>query len=516
MFTIRNVIFYFFLLSIIAESVSGQVSSDSLVRFSDLKFHSEFEKEALSNFVKNRVDTFNFFLAIDEDMSGCEAEKIKGSYQGIFDDLEGKKIVNKKINRKIKLAYASVHSRFMKRYNENEYFPVIFQKGTYNCVSASMLFTMIFDRLDIPYKVMASSDHVYLVANPGSNSVVIETTNPGFEKAIFTGEFKQQYVSYLRNSKLISENELRNKSVEEIFEENFKEVREAEFINLPGIQYYNKALIKLQDNNVEDALELSQKAYFFFPENQVKTLLYTALLYHLEKCSFEKVSDIDYLAQLARFENTQVDAVVAIFSNIIVHHLQYTDREAFCDSLYHRLISQITDKKAIEEIGFNYNMQMSYRYQFSDKVEKYVKRALDIKGNYHDANIILGNYLNRKLNTLTDPYVLLDTLDRYDEIYNYEMITPMLTERRSMAYLDIAREMFRQKKMTSGDEYLKKFEAVCLAPVTNQLLVDMIERIYRVVALYYFSGGNKSKAQSYVNRGLKFVPGSDLLKYTVY
>jgi len=51
-----------------------------------------------------------------------------------------------------------------------------------------MLYALVYDRISIPYKVMASSNHVYLVANPGPKSIVIETTNPGLEKAIFTGE----------------------------------------------------------------------------------------------------------------------------------------------------------------------------------------------------------------------------------------------------------------------------------------------------------------------------------------
>jgi len=126
----------------------------------------------------------------------------------------------------------------------------MFQSGTYNCVSASMLYAMVFDELGVPYKVKASSNHIYLIADPGTNSVVIETTNPNFEKTIFTGEFKQQYVNYLRSSKLINEDDYKNKSVEEIFEEKYKEVREAEFYNLAGFQYYNKALTMFQNNDI--------------------------------------------------------------------------------------------------------------------------------------------------------------------------------------------------------------------------------------------------------------------------
>ena len=489
---------------------------DSLIRFSDLRFHSDFEKKAIESFVFHKRDTFNLFLAIDEKMTQEEADWRKEIYLSVFSDLESKKIQTKKINKKIKLTYSEVHSRFLKKYNDNDYFPVVFQTGTYNCVSASMLYALIFDKLDIPYVVKASSSHVYLVANPGSNSIVIETTNPGLEQKIFTGEFKQQYVNYLRTSKLISESEYKNKSTEEIFEEKFKEVRDAEFINLPGFQYYNKAFSKLQNNETEEALSLFQKAYFFYPDYQVKTLLFTSLLFHIEKCNFDMVSDIDYLAQLSRFENIDMKAVIGIFNNIIHNHLQYTDKEAFCDSLNARLVSQITDINLINEINFAYNLQMSYRYQNSDKIEKYISKAIAIKGNHHDTKVMMENYLRRKLFSITNSDILLDTIHQLEKRYSHEIIDPILLEHKLRAYLQKANDSFSRRRITEGNNYLFEFEKYCELPVNSQMLSSMIENAYRAAAVYYFYEGYKSKAKTYVNRGLKYVPNSRLLESVFY
>lgn len=496
--------------------IVAQNQPDSLIRFSDLKYHSEFEKKALFNFVKYSTDTFNLFLAIDEKMTNEEAKRDYDTYMKVFEELNEKNIETKNLTKKIKISYSSVHSRFLQKYNDNEYFPVIFQTGTYNCVSASMLYALVFDQLNIPYKVMASSNHVYLIGSPGSNSVVIETTNPSFEKAIFNGDFQQQYVDYLRSSKLISENEYKNKSVAEIFEEKFNEVKAAEFHNLPGFQYYNKALAKFKNNEIESALILSQKAYFFYPDNQVKTLLHTSLLFYIEKCNFEKVSDIDLLAQLSKFEDTDLSTVIGIFNNIINHHLQYTNKEIFCDSLCQRLISKMSDKKSIEEISFAYNLQMSYRYQNTDKVENYVAKALEIKGNHQDANIILGNYLQRKLYSITNSNSRLDTINQLQKKYNYEMIKPLLLENKLIAYLLIASELFEEKKITAGDKYLLEFENNCNLPIKNQMLNTLIENTYRTAAVYYFYKGNKANAKNYINRGLKYVPNSRLLESGVY
>ncbi|MDD2797950.1 MAG: hypothetical protein PHV20_05095 [Bacteroidales bacterium] len=490
----------------------AQNPTDSLIRFSDLKYHSDFEKEALSNFVSHGKDTFNLFLAIDEKMTAEEAQQDKTTFSSIFDELNRKKIESRSINKKIKLSYSDVHSRFLQKYNENEYFPVMFQSGTYNCVSASMLYAMVFDRLKIPYKVMASSNHVYLIGNPGSNSIVIETTNPSFEKAIFNGDFQQQYVNYLRSSKMISELEYKNKSVEEIFEEKFNEVKSAEFHNLPGFQYYNKALTKYQKNEIESAFILCQKAYFFYPDNQVKILLHTTLLYYIDKCNFDKVTDIDLVALVSKFEDADLNATTAIFNNIINHHLQYTNKENFCDSLYQRLISRLTNKKTIDEISFSYNMQMSYRYQNTDKVEKYVANALSIKGNHQDANLIMKSFLQRKLYSITNSNARIDTINQLQKKYNYDMINPILSDNKLIAYLLIASESINSKKIAKGEKYLLDFEKNCSLPLKNQMLTNLIEDTYHSVAIYYYYKGNKVNAKNFVSRGLKYVPESKLLQ----
>lgn len=493
-----------------------QLPADSIIRFSDLQFHTELERKSARNFIKNKKDTFNLFMAIDESVSNEEINSAINNFKGAFKDLEEKKIQSMKMNKKIKFCYSSIHDRFLTKYTNAEFFPAIFKNGNYNCVTASMLYAMVFDKVGIPYKVMVASDHVYLIANPGESSVVIETTNPGFEKTIFSGEFKDQYVSYLRSSKLISESDLKSKSTEEIFEEKFNAVRPAAFNNLPGFQYYNKAITKIKNNELEEGLRLCQKAYYFFPDQQVKVLLYNALLMYITKSDFDKVADIDYLAQFARFENVDINVVTGIFNKVLHNFLQYTDKEQYCDSLYNRLISKIQDNKLKDELIFTYNLQMSYRYQNQENVEKYIVKALQVKGNHSNANMILTSYLQRKLlNYFNEPERMLDTIRSLESRMKFESITPLLMEHKLMAYLNTANNYFNDKKFAKGDECLKLFENECNTPIKSMVLNNLIERTYRTPALHFYYKGNKAEAKRYVDRGLKFVPRSKLLESVV-
>lgn len=489
---------------------------DSMVVLSDLKYHSDFEKNALQNFVKHQKDTFNLMMAIDEKITEDQSIAQYNQYCEIFRELSSKKIESKSLNTKIQMSYKAVHDKFLKRYSDNEFFPTTLETGLYNCVSATILYAMIFDHLKIPYKIMASTNHVYLVANPGPKSVVIETTNPGFENTLFTGDFKLQYVNNLKNSKLISADDYKNKSTEEIFQEHFKEVKDATLYNLPGFQYHNKALKLAQNNDIENAYKLEQKAYFFFPDIQCKALLNNTLIYLLDKCNFNKVVDIDYLVQYSRFENTDIDVIVGLFNNAILRQLQFNNREAFCDSLYQRFISQAPKREMVDEISFAFNLQMAYRFQFNDKAICYAGNALKIKPNHVDANMIFKNQLNNKLRDIDNPGSLLDTINALRTKYAFEQSEIILNEYELVSYLRSAKDAFTKNKLQQGEKFILLFERKCQTPVKSDIVKYEIEKTYYAYSSYYYRKKNTAMQKVIINKGLKYVPNSDMIKGAVF
>jgi len=493
----------------------SQDKQDSLVLFSGLKFHSEFEKKALTNFVQNRKDTFDLFMAIDEHMTQDMADAARSNFNKIFVELDNQKIQDKSIDRKIKIAYTVVHKLYLKKYDENVFFPQIFKEGTYNCVTASLLYALVFDHLKIPYKVMSSKNHIYLIANPGNKSVVIETTNPSFEKAIFNGNFKQQYVENLKSSKLISEEDLKNKSVEEIFSTKFNELNESNAFNLPGFQYYNMAFLLVQNNNIDKAYNLLQKSYYFFPNQQVKVLFITSLAYKLDKCEFKKLEDADMVVQLSRLDPTSVNQISSLFDHMIARNLQYTDRADFCDSLYNRVITQITDKNILNEIMFSYNMTMAYsktkKFNINES-KMFVRRALKIKPTQRDAVSFFDMCLTNDLQNTEDYSTYLDSLNIYEKEFADTPLLQNILDYKLMAYLKLAEQTFPKNKQAEGEKYMALFENNFKLPVKNTDQKCKIENAYYEYASYYARKKNKTMMEKIISKGLKWIPNSNMIQ----
>ncbi len=62
----------------------AQKNPDTLVTFSDLKFHSKLEKRAVQNFIINHRDTFNLFMSIDSNIDELQSNAAYFSFHSIM------------------------------------------------------------------------------------------------------------------------------------------------------------------------------------------------------------------------------------------------------------------------------------------------------------------------------------------------------------------------------------------------------------------------------------------------
>jgi hypothetical protein len=107
----------------------------------------------------------------------------------------------------------------------------------------------------------------------------------------------------------------------------------------------------------------------------------------------------------------------------------------------------------------------------------------------------------------------LDTVNQLEPKYGiYETSKSLLDEHKLIAYLRLAREQFDQKKLAEGDKYLLEFENKCTLPLKNQMLSMLIETTYQSAAIYCRIKKDSQKTKNYVDRGLKYVPNSLIIK----
>ena len=189
-------------------------SQDTLVYFRELTFSSNEEKSAFKHFFNNREkDYFLLFSQAGKTPSSSSKEK----FYTYLSKMGYEKMADKKPDKRVKYIYEGVHKAFLSKYEANTLFSDIFVNGDYNCVSATALYCMAIDHFKIPYVIKQKPNHVYPVAYPETQQVIVETTNPMVGSFAFNDQFKSSYNEKLKKQKIISNHETTPKTKNVLF-----------------------------------------------------------------------------------------------------------------------------------------------------------------------------------------------------------------------------------------------------------------------------------------------------------
>src|SRR5690606_6287336 len=209
--------------SVKASGQSQDTIENPLVRHEDLTFESSLEEEfffkALSSQSKENI--LGLFLAMDKNVGEHDLVNYNKHFASGIVEVSSSRLDKKSPEKKIKTIYNTAHQHFLKKYEFKNHFSDIFTTGAYNCVSATALYAMIFNELDIPYSIKETPTHVYLISYPSTHSILVETTDPAGGYYVLNDKFKAQFVENLKESKLISEAEFRNSTTNDIFNEYY-------------------------------------------------------------------------------------------------------------------------------------------------------------------------------------------------------------------------------------------------------------------------------------------------------
>jgi len=248
--------------------------ADSIVSFTDLHFHSDFERAEITKFENNaQPDYFALFLVADKKITPVDYYQFKDRIATIITLFQKKSFERLKEKKKVSKVYNQVQEQLMDKYVETAVFSNLFQKGEYQCVTSSMLFTYVFNQLSIPYEINFEPGHVFLIAYPASAKVMVQTTNPNKGVFVYDNGFKSNFIQYLRKNKLISKDEYENKSIDDLFTEYYLKTEVASLKELAAMQYSNLAIQNLQKNEILESFQYMLKAYYFDANTRNRFLL---------------------------------------------------------------------------------------------------------------------------------------------------------------------------------------------------------------------------------------------------
>ncbi len=498
-----------FSLFLLLLAVNYTYSQDSLVYYQDLSFNSEFEKKAFEEyFIQHNEDYLALFMALSKEVDQKKYEAAKSIIETQYSRLNTEKFKNKRDDKKVKIVYEDIHKDFFDQYRALNEFSEIFETGRYNCVSASALYGIFFDKMNIPYIIKEKPTHVYLLAYPKSDRIVVESTDPAGGYIKYNSYYKQQFIDRLAKAKLISTLEINSESTEALFDKYYFFDEDITLPELVGVQYMNDALSRIENKDIEGAFHQMEKTRMFYKTDKVATLMLALCSEVLANQKYEDLKYIDYLIKIARFKYYGIDnnTIIGEFTRVIQTQLIEKGNAQNLEHFYNELDSGLVDQSLKVELGYLYNYEQGRALYNQGKYPEslnYFETAYSLKPTNLDINNVLINALSRSVQTLSNLEVL-KKLEKYAESYPTLLDNNLFKSFLTNSYLIQFGIAFDLENEKEGNKYRSLFEEN-YKPELN-LDKNNLGRSYSLAAVYYFRKGYTTKAKSVLNAGLKIDP----------
>jgi tetratricopeptide (TPR) repeat protein len=490
---------------------------DSLITYKDISFSNKFEEQVLSEYFKTGIPGyFELFLATSRDMDFDKADKYLSAYNNFLKDLCSVSFMKYNPRKQIRILYRTVNNTFLHKYEFNTTFDKIFHNGNYNCVTASALYGIVLDHLNIPFHIMETPIHVYIVAYNKRQHIKIESTGPYSGYFVYNQSMKRAFIEFFKSSKLIDEIEFSGSSVDELFDKYYFDGNIISLKELIGIQYMNNAAFNILEEEFMESHRNLEKAYLFYPSEDTRKLLYTYLVNIISKLDYEKLEDLDYLIKLTRYASSEfIKATVnSEFLKITEICLVNKDDPDYYDEVYKYLSEKINNDEYLKDIAFTYNYEIGrYLVSNGDYIEghNHFIKALELKP--EDINIQLAFIQSLKV-TLEQcgVYEAVEKIEWYSVNFRELSENLRFVEFRIKNYLIAAAHGFKTNNIKRGEEFIEKFESLYEGNPDVIPEEHLIGEAYSAASIYYFKKGLYNKAREYLIKGLKFAPDNKQLK----
>lgn len=505
---------------LIASIICSAKIDSTYVDISRLKYASEFEQVQFEYLDKNgSFNPLNFLFCLDSTTTEETAEKLKQKLNSFFESKLSPLAANKNTDKAIKSIFKEIHDNLLTKYVLESRFERLLDHGEYNCVTASALYALAFEKFNIPYQLRSTTEHVYVIANPGPSQLVIETTDPVGGAFSYNEQYKKAYIDMLVKHKSISKQELNESSLEGLFQKYFYTSDTINLKQLIGYHYYNNAVELMQNENYEQSSNQLMKAYYLNKNKQVVHLLYSVLAVQINK-AFDIADSVDinrYFLFSYLYGETDYEFLYNKYllssEDLLVRK---DDLKKYQDMSQH-MFGFFDDSSQLSKFQEHFYYACAYSYYAK---KKFLAAYENILNSYClNSKNIRVNAMFEELNNHLFIYLLeeeedgsMDSAINRIESLDKACASGNLNKWKFQMIMVKAGLAFDDGKIEKGNKFLTDAENFA----NENKLTDFEDRFIQMGfgggKKHYYMQYNIPKAKEYVQRGLKLDPDNELLK----
>lgn len=478
-------------------------------------YHSEAEKRQFEQ-LDNHRDLFRLILLAEADEP--TANRYVAQVDAFVSQLQWSTEDNARPNRKLKQLFKKTHASFLKRYDEQASVARMFIDGSYQCVSASILYAYILECLAIPFEIKETPTHVYVIAFPESFNIMIETTDPN---GVFIPNPRAQaeYVNGLVKSKYLEQSYVNRVGVEKAFNEFFYGKTNIRFKELVGLAYYNVAISQVENDEFKAAYSPVYKANRLYPAKKHEYLQLSILGEIVNELRFEEAADWEAAVKLVN-RSKREDAKSLLkykFYEALDRNLWKSRQQDKADSAFAYISGSLEDEVFLNELTDHYLQEAARSLYVGGKVDEavpFLERAIARNSEATLVWVMMKDYLFKHKMKTDGCEENLSVLDEWVARYPYladdqDIRSTYLYNYISMLFNALKQEEFDKPLPRYFDLMLKELNAYDKHKNKSD---EHIRLVIEGMAFYYLAKNERSKAKGVLEEGMNLYPENKRLK----
>ncbi|MFK7922444.1 MAG: hypothetical protein AB8H47_10835 [Bacteroidia bacterium] len=236
------------------------------------QFHNELEMQNWPKLLAGEeIDPETLFLmtlpAVSSSRLGIYRERLEALYQS----LDKKGFASKSHMAQAKMLQKILYKDYFKQYEYLSGLDQLFDKGGFNCLTASTLSALVMEHFQVPYQLKEHDNVITIEIGSGSVIVSMATQEETQGPLGYTPDnnlMESTFVAFLESLNIVSEQEQKLYDDKQLFHKHLMGQGNLSFRELVGLHYMSQVYLAFIAEKREIALSLMEKAFVFFPEGE--------------------------------------------------------------------------------------------------------------------------------------------------------------------------------------------------------------------------------------------------------
>jgi len=201
------------------------------------------------------------------------AQSVK-SFESFLLKLDKKNTSVKSERAFIRHIFEKTHHRFLKNYEAYASLDETFDNGSYNCLTGTILFSLLLHHYNIDHQVIETNYHIFILAETAEGQILLEATDPLNGFVTSAKEIEARITIYKQNQ---VQEQQRDKSY---YKFRFELYNAVSLDELRGLAYYNNAVNSFNQKHLEVAVQNLVKAnelYFSYRIEEFSQIMLLSL-----------------------------------------------------------------------------------------------------------------------------------------------------------------------------------------------------------------------------------------------